>query len=205
MASPLYDALSVELSRTLEDAVATAGVSGDQHTSAYRDTLLNKACRSLQLKWIAAGNDDALRQYLNTEAQSLVGSTLALSSWTGDVLAIKSAYNTTDEKIVYPVLNDLKEEAQIGNNIYLSTTASSGIDKYYINANAFFLLGGTATSAIRLTYIKKHTTLAALDAGGAGDITIPSQYWEEVLKEAFRIFAMENPSAENTVKLQLLG
>jgi len=204
MASTNFDALNVQLSRMIEDPVAAATTDGDQYTSGYRDNLLNKACRDLQKRWAAEGNDDALRQYLNTEAQSLSSSTKALSSWTGDVLTIRSVYNSTDEVIPYPVANGLKEEAQTGNNRYLSVTANTSLgQKYYVNANAFFLLGGTATSSIRLTYVKKHATLAANDAGGAGDITIPNQYWEDVLREAFKIFAKENPSAENTVRLQL--
>jgi hypothetical protein len=203
MAIPNFDALNVKLSRMMEDAVSAATTDGDGFTSAYRDKLLNDALRRLQLKWWAIGQEDALRGYTNVEAQSLSSSELALSTWTGGVVGILSVYNATDEAIPRPISNELKEEAQTGNNKYISSAVNTDLQHYYINDSNFTLINGTATSSIRLTYIKQHTDLVANT--GSTDIAVPSQYWEVVLKEAIGIFWEENPSKENVVKMQLNG
>lgn len=209
MASPLYDAASVRFSRMIEDPVAAAATDGDQFTSAYRDVCLNAGIRRLMLRFAPQEppgvapfmlNDDFFRSYLVTEAQALVASVKALTGWTGGVFGILSVYNVTDEQIVYPSPNSFREELHTSNNIYY--IASTGQQRYTVNAGLFTLFGGTATSSIRLTYIKQHT---AMSAGASSDWLIAPQYEDMVLDEAFKVYAEENPSQENVVRMQLVG
>lgn len=209
MASPLYDAASVRFSRMIEDPVAAAATDGDQYTTAYRDVCINAGIRRLMLKFAPQEppgtvpfvvNEDFLRSYLVTEAQTLAASVKTLASWTGGVFGILSAYNVTDEQIVYPASNIFREELQTGNNGYY--IASSGQQRYTVNAASFTLFGGTATSSIRLTYIKQHT---AMVNGASSDWLIPAQYEDIVLDEAFKVFCEENPSQENVIRMQLVG
>jgi hypothetical protein len=276
MASPLFDALSVSLSRMIEDPVSSATTDGDAITSAMRSQFLNEGIRRCIKRWVAQGNQDAIREYINTESQTLASSTKALSSWTGGVFAILAARNTTDTAIPIPLSNQLVAEATSGVNRWL--LASSSNQKYYLNGGNFVLLGGTATSAISLTYVKQHTDLvaggsagtvvfdnawtassttitnftgvlsthvtgkfvgtdnggnyfertiatyvsatsftinSALVADGAGtagyivpptanDIIIPSQYWPEVLDEAYLVWAAQNPGNDSTLKMQMI-
>ena len=202
MASTNFDALSVRLSRMIEDAVAAATTDGDRFTSAYRDLLLNSGSRKLLKRAVDEKNDDLLRAYTNIEAQSLASNVKTLASWTGGVQAILSVYNATDETQVFPADPSMKEAIQNGHNKYLLATATQ--QRYILEAASFFLIGGTTTSSIRLTYVKAYTDLAANDAGGAGDILIPSQYYEMVLDYALMVFCEENPTNENIVRLQQL-
>lgn len=203
MASPNFDALNIRLSRMMDDAVAAATTNGDNYTSAYRDQLLNNACRRLQMQWISAGNDDALRGYINTASITLSSSVYSLASFAGGVLAIKSVYNTTDSVLVLPETNNLKAEVASGNNIYIRSSVSN--QRYFLNNANIEISGGTATSSLSVTYVKKHADLAANDAGSAGDLVIPDTYFEEILRQAAQIFYEQNPSKENVVKMQTNG
>ena len=202
MASTNFDALSIRLSRMIEDAVSAATTDGDRFTSAYRDLLLNSGSRKLLKRAVDEKNDDLMRAYINTEAQTLSSSTKTLASWTGGVQAILQAYNVTDEEMVYPAAPTFREELADGENIYQLATATQ--QRYIIHAASVLIFGGTATSSLRLTYVKAYTDLAANDSGGAGDILIPSQYYEVVLDYALMVFCEENPSNENIVRLQQL-
>ena len=199
MAIPNWDALNVELSRMVGDAVASASTSGIVWSDDERDAFLNEAIRRLLRKWIAVGNDSALRGYIATEAQSLTASVKALSGWTGGVDTILSVFNDTDDQIVYPASAELREEVATGNNPYL--LAGSAQQRYTINGGNFHLHGGTATSSIRLTYVTPHTNLS--NGVGSTDIAIPSQYWHDVLDMAL-VVAMENdPDQMNLTRATL--
>lgn len=196
MASPNFDDLSVRFSRIIEDPVATASTDGDAFTSAFRSHCINQGIRRLLRFWAINGPEDAIREYLNTEAQSMVASVKTLSSWTGGIHAIVSAYNVTDEQLLYQEPNDFREELLSSNNVFIQ--AGSGQQKFIVNAAQFQLFGGTATSSVRLTYVKQHTDLSA---GGSSDIAIPSQYWNDVLDAAAMYFWEQYPTQENVAKL----
>ena len=189
MASPNFDALNIRVSKLVGDAISTATTAGDKWSSGQRDNWLNAACRRMYDEAIANDDQNYLRGYINTESQTLSASVKTLSSWTGGVGRIFQAYNTTDEEIVRPRTNDLEQEILNGNNIYINSGTNA---QYYTLNNATFKLhGGTATSAVQLTYAKLHTDLAANDAGGAGDFVFPSQYFERILEEAYVVAKAE--------------
>lgn len=196
MASPNFDSLVVQLSRLIKDPVAAASTDGDAHTSAFRVQCVNEGVRRCLNRWVSQGRQDALREYIVTEAQALTASSKALSGWTGGVLAILAARNTTDTAIPLPLSNALVAEATSGNNKYLLASASN--QKYYLNNGNFVLLGGTATSSISLTYVKQHTDLTVANAT---DLAVPSHYFPEVLEEAFLYFCEQMPTQENLVRL----
>jgi hypothetical protein len=192
MAIPNWDALNVQLSREIGDAVAAASTSGVVWSDDQRDDFLNEAVRRLLRKWIAVGNNSALRGYIATEAQSLTSSQKLLSGWTGGVDTILAAYNDTDSQVVYPADVALREEVQTGNNPYLLATTSQ--QRYTVNNGYLYLHGGTATSSVRLTYVKPHTALS--NGVGSTDIAIPSQYWPMIIDMAIAV-AMESDPSEN--------
>lgn len=181
MASPNWDQLSIDLSKKIGDAVAAATTSGDTYTSAERDLFLNKAHRRWLLKQVEEQNWNALRGYMNREAKTLSNNVLALSSWTGGVAAILSAFNVTDSLYVRRLPDGYDGVASAGLNIYYTPSTTNQFWKQ--EGSVFRLLdGGTTTGdSIRLEYIKQHTNLAANDAGGNGDTLVPSQYFDEIL------------------------
>lgn len=199
MAIPNYDLLSVKLSREIGDGVAAATTDGVQWSSAHRDQFLNEAIRRILRKAALVRNGNIYREYVNTEAKSLVASVYALSSWTGGVDTVLDVYNVTDGVIVNPADASLKEELDTGINQFL--LASITQQRYTLNAGNFRLHGGTATSSIRLTYIKLHTDLVANT--GSTDIAIPSQYWHLVLEQAAAVALEADPDSTNLTRAAL--
>lgn len=181
MASPNWDAMSVDLSKKLDDAVAAATSDGDVWTSAQRDLLLNNACRKWMLKQFAAGNMNALKSYKNREGQALSNNSKALSGWTGGVFAILSAYNSTDALIVNRLPDGYVGVARAGANTYYTPSITNQF--FVIEAGSFILMdaGTTTTDTIVLEYIKEHT---ALSANGASDTSIPAGYYHEIVSLA---------------------
>lgn len=202
MASPNFDALSLRLSRELGDPVAAAATDGKRWSSTQRSAFLNAGIRTFILKAIRNQNFGALTGYVVEEAQSLSSNTKALSGWTGGVSWILSAYNVTDTVPIRPLRHHgLRSFIEPGGNQFITASASN---QYWVKDGSSFRLidGGTTTSdSIRLRFIKQHTDLAA---GGAGDIAIGSEYWEQVLDLAVSIGLIEKPTGENVARSVIL-
>lgn len=183
MASPLFDQLSIDLSKKLGDPVAAAATNGLVWTSALRTLLLNNAHRKWILKQLAAGNMNALGTYKNREGQALSNNAKALSAWTGGVSAILSAYNSTDALIVKRLPDGYVGVARSGANTYYTPSTTN---QFWVReAGSFILLDGGATTGdtIVLEYIKDHTDLSA---GGASDTLVPSPYFHEIVALAMQ-------------------
>ena len=206
MASPNFDALSVQHSKNINDPVAAAATNGFRWTSAQRTYHLNEAIRRL-LKLFArvarmkveAGvpasrEMDFLDSYMAVEAQSLSNNIKALSSWTGGVMEILSAYNATDSLPINRLKDTLYSHVQTGGNSFL--TASTTRQYWLRDASSFRLVdGGTTTGdSISLRYVKPHTDLSA---GGASDILVTSTYWGLVLDMAMKVALEENADSES--------
>ena len=214
MASPLYDAISIQHSKNITDPVAAAATNGSRWSTTQRDSHLNDACRRLFRIYFnlatakEKANRDAsnewrfLEPYLAEEAQSLTANTKTLASWTGTASFIISAYNATDSlpvKLLLP--NSLRFQVETGG---IGQIAASTTNQYYILDGASFrLLDGTANSSdsIKLRYVK---AFVALSAGGATDILISSVYWDQVLDMAQVVAFEEYPTAENSQKVTAL-
>jgi subtilisin family serine protease len=183
MASPLYDALVVKFSKMAGDPVAAATTDGKIWTGALRDVIFNQAQNRWLRKTVEGDNKNALRAYIATEAQTLSGSALALSSWTGGVSFILSVYNATDAVLVKRLPDGYDAIARAGTNSYY--TASSTNQFWKQESGSFRLLGGTATSSIRLEYVKAPVTLAS---NGASEVLlVPPAYYDELVDLAFKI------------------
>lgn len=178
MASPLYDAISVDLSKKLSDAVASATSDGDIYTSAMRDLFLNNAIKRWMLKEVGVENWNALRGYKAREGQALSNNSKALSGWTGGVVAVISAYNSTDTLLVNRLPDGYTAVARSGANSYYSPSTTNQF--WQIEGASFILLDGGSTTGdtIVLEYIKEHT---ALSANGSSDTSVPSAYFAEIL------------------------
>lgn len=183
MASPNYDSLSVELSKRLDDAVATASTSGDVWSTTQRDIPLNDACKQLMAKYAAqieAEGEmspawDFFRSLLNSEGQAMTSNSIALSSYTGGVFKIISVLNGTT--VVKPLPQDwIDDIADIP--WYDAATTNQ---YYYIQAGNLINTGGAATDTMTLRYIKNWSNLTA---SNATDIPIPSRYFQEILDVA---------------------
>lgn len=143
---------------------------------------MNLAQRRWMKKQMEAGNYNALKGYRNTEAQTLAASVKALSGWTGGVFTILSAYNATDTVLVRRRPDGYDSTARAATNSYY--TASATNQWYIVEGATLRLDGGTATSSIRLEYIKEPVTLVQ---GGASEvILIPSNYYDELLDLAVK-------------------
>lgn len=186
--------------------MAAAATNGFRWTSAQRTNHLNEALRRLlrlfarvaRMKLeagISTGAEmDFLDPYIAVEAQSLTNNVKALSSWTGGVMEILSAYNATDSLPLNRLKDRLYSHVQTGGNSFL--TASTTRQYWTRDAGNFRLIdGGTTTGdSISLRYVKPHTDLAA---GGASDILVTSTYWDLVLDMALKVAMEENATAES--------
>lgn len=211
MASPNFDALSVQHSKNINDPVAAAATNGFRWTSAQRTYHLNEAIRRILKLYArvarmkmeagvpASREMDFLDAYMAVEAQSLSNNTKALSSWTGGVMEILSAYNATDSLPVSRLKDTLYSHVQTGGNGFLTASTTR---QYWLRDGSSFRLvdGGTTTGdSISLRYIKPHTDLSA---GGASDILVTSPYWGLVLDMAMKVALEENADPQSAQTAQ---
>jgi len=160
MASPNFDALSIALSKKLGDPVAAAATDGKVWTSALRTLLLNDAHRKWTLKQLSAGNMNALKHYKNREGQALTNNVLPLTTWTGGVAAIISAYNSTDAVYVKRLPDGMVGHARAASNTYYTPSTTN---QFWVVEDGSFVLmdGGTTTGdTIVLEYVRPHADLA---------------------------------------------
>lgn len=205
MPSPLFDTLSIRLSRELGDPVAAAATDGKRWSSAQRSSFLNAGIRAFILKAVKYGNWGALTGLVAEEAKALVANVLTLATtggWTGGVSWIMSAYNVTDNLPIKPLLNhNLRSFVKTGGSQFLVASATN---QYWVKDGLTFrLLDGVAnsTDSIELRYVKQHTDLTA---GFATDIPVGSEYFEEVLDLAVSIGLIEMPKSENVARSVVL-
>ena len=185
MASPLYDGLSVELSKRLDDAVAAASSSGDVWSTTQRDIPLNFACKTLMTKYGAEEDTDFFRSLIESEGQAMTSNEIALSSYTGGVFKILSARNGTT--VVKPLPQDWVDDiASIESMPWYNATTTN--QYYYEESGNLVNVGGGATDTITLRYVKNWSDLTA---SNATDIPVPSQYFAEILDVAVKYALQE--------------
>ena len=81
MATPNFDALSVQHSRNIGDKVAAATTDGTATSSLQRSTHLNNAIRKWHADMLAIGNKNALSGYIvESPGVSLANNVISLSS-----------------------------------------------------------------------------------------------------------------------------
>ena len=178
MASPNWDSLSVELSKRLDDAAATASTNGDVWSTTQRDIPLNDACKQLMAKYWAQGELDFFRSLVESDGQAMTSNEIALSSFSGGVFRIISARNGTT--VVKPLPVDWVED--VGSHSLISWYDAGTNNQYYhIESGNLVNIGGAATDTMTLRYIKNWTNLTA---GNATDIPIPPAYFPEVIQLA---------------------
>lgn len=200
MPSPNFDAMSVNLSKKLGDPVSAAANDGKVWTSALRTVLLNNAHRKWMFKELAAGNMNALQTYKSREGQALSNNAKALSGWTGGVMAILSAYNSTDGVIVNRLPDGYVGVARSSSNTYYTPSTTNQF--WVVEAGSFILMdGGTTTGdTIVLEYVKPHTDLSA---GGSTDTSVPAHYWHEVVEIAMAEGLEERSKPEDRALAQV--
>jgi hypothetical protein len=203
MASPLYDALSIQHSKNIGDPVAAAATDGKRWSSVQRDTHLNEACRRLIRAFLSFdfGDEITVRMkdagffsggYWASEEQTLSSNVKALSGWTGTAQYILTARNTTTNLPIYPLPSELEDFIRTSQNKYL--TAGTSNMYYMVDGANLRVLGSAATDKVTLSYIKAH---AALSAGGSTDILVPATYWSLVTDMAMKVAFEEYPTADN--------
>lgn len=195
MASPLFDAISVQHSKNIGDSVAAAATDGNRWTSAQRTFHLNSAIRKWLIMKATVRDWFALRGYVNEEAQTLSSNAKTLVSWTGDVAWIIEAYDSTTSLPIKRLPEHLRIWIKTGGNSYI-TSATSNL-YWVVDASTLRVYGSAATDSILLTYVKKHTDLSA---GGASDIVVDSPYWPQILDLATGIAMEDDPTQFNVAR-----
>ena len=200
MASPNFDALNLQHSKNIGEAVAAAATNSSRWTAAQRSYHLNEAIRRLIKYHIVPNiadtidvfirNTGFLNPHITTEAQALSSNVKALSGWTGTASWILSAYNTTDSLPVVPVPQRIVPYTSAGGNSYLLASATNQM--YTIDGGNFRLLDGVSnsTDSITLRYIKAHSDLSV---GGASDIIITDNFNDWILDMAYKVAFEELP------------
>jgi len=201
MASPNFDSLSVSLSHLIDDPVAAAATDGSTVTSAYRTIFLNDGVRNCLRNWVQRGDWMALRSYLLDGSATLENNSKTLSSWTGTPFIILSAKNSTDNVLINEAPQELKHVLDTG--MYSNYFTASATNQFYVVTGGSFVLidGGTTTGdTVYLRYVKEHTNLTVANST---DIEIDSQYWDELLQEAYKIYLRRYPTTKNMQALQI--
>jgi hypothetical protein len=205
-----FDELNVTLSQYMEDKVSTAPSNG-RYSSAFRVALLNDASRNLHSANIKFEGDEALeasvvnsqimRSYISEETQSLSDGEILLTAFTGGVAAILAVWNAVTDTAIKPLGGS--DEAVIRNAGSGSFIKPSNYKQYYmVQDGKIVLVASTANNSdsITLMYVKPYTDLAV---GGA--ILFPVNVHTQILNEAFKLFCMKNPTADNVAKLKAIS
>lgn len=209
MASPNFDALSVQQSKNIGDPVAAATTDGKRWSSAQRSYHLNEAIRRWLRKQFLNGmiresrtqdagkNWENLGSYVVQGTGALTASVKSLSSFDGTntVAHIIDCYNSTDAVPVKRLPQHFYRWAQTGGNSFLTSSATNQF--FVVDGGNIRLLGGTATSTLSLRFVKAHSDLSA---NGSSDIAIPSQSWDQILDLAFKVAMEEVGDSESAAK-----
>ena len=182
MSLPIYDPLQVQLSRFIRDKVTNATDDGKIWTSAQRDNIMNLSIRrwiQMVVQRILAAEKanvvpvrhyERLSGYLNEEVQSMIANVLPLTTWTGSVDHIFTAYNVTKGQNVSPLPDDDFRFYSPSQGTFMGASSSN---QYFVyDSSDFHLLDGatTTTDSIKLRYLKRHSNLVA----GGGSTTVVS-------------------------------
>lgn len=211
MASPLYDALSIQHSRNIGDAVAAAGTNGSTFSTTQRDNHLNNAIRRLIRNVVAINRPRAMRglktnyepiqAYIVDSPQvALVANAISLTAagfTGGEIDEVLSVINATSNKFIKPVPPNMSYfvHSNIAVNSFL--TASSTNQFWYVQGGNLTVTGSGATDNIEVKYVKRHT---ALTAAFASDILITSPYWNILLDYALVEALQDRPNDKNVVR-----
>lgn len=198
MASANFDQLHVDLSRRLDDGVASASTAGNVFSVAQRSLFLNEAVKRLMFKYKAkveregelSSAWDFFRSLITSEGQATTSNSIALSSYTGGVFKILKATNST--VVVKPVPLDMIEDIALSIIPWFDSSTTN--QYYHIQAGNLTTVGAGATDTITLRYIKDW---ADMTPAYASDIPIPSKYFHQILDIAYRVAMEEVASAES--------
>lgn len=180
-----------------DDPVASAATDGARLTSAKRDSFLNNGIRVWIEKVYQSKQLEPLNAYIQESTVSLSSGKYALSSFSPACAFILGVRTSTQHIEFVPET--------------LYNIAILGVDKYYTVGASHYLwtwnnaqlqVAGASSDSVTVRYIQRHTDLSA---NGATDIAIQSPYWEEIIREAFKIYCLEDPTQENLIKLQALN
>lgn len=204
MASPIYDALSVQHSRNIRDTVAAAATNGTNISSAQRDIHLNNACRIwMKLKFLAK-DWNALRPVLGNATGTLSTATITLSAVTGGVLKIRKLLVTnTTLYVVNPVPDELLGELfnTTTQNSFVAPSATRPLYTIRGSTLTVYPTASFASNAYTMEYVKQHV---ALSAGGATDILIEKDYHDEILSLAYIESEKEKADPTSIERIKLL-
>lgn len=199
MPSPNYDNLHLRLARMIDDRVTVATANGNAITSALRDVFLNNGIRKWVDKKITIEDREALRSYIKERVipvDALFQIQTALLS--PKIYHLMTVWNETLKLQVFPT------PVGVARRVF-ETTYTAGIihNLYYqwLKENqAIRFVGSSPGNNIEFIIVEQHTDLTA---NNATDILIETQYFDEVLDEAFLLYCQEYPTAENIARLQV--
>ena len=191
MASPIYDALSVQHSKNIGDPASSASTDGKIWSSVQRDNHFNVAIKRWMLRQAQDGNLNALRGYIGTDSQSLSSNVVARTTYSGSVFYIISAYNATNSVFIDRIDENLRLDIVNSRIPFLAPTTYQEYWSYEgLNIRIY---GAGATDSITLHYVKEHTDLSA---GASADIVIPKTHHGEILDLAYKVAQEENADPE---------
>jgi hypothetical protein len=201
MASPLFDAISVQHSRNIGDAVAAAATDGSSITSAQRTQHINNAIRRfIRVKYLTK-DYDCIIQYINeSAATAMTSNLLSLSGLTPTVAWIIDIKNTTG---TVQFVKPLPQELQIYFNSNVTTNSflqPSSTNQYWTRKGTSVQnFGGGATDNLVIRYVAQHT---ALSAGGSSDILIDNQYYDIIYEMALQEYYSDYPDEVNAIRMK---
>lgn len=189
MATPLFDAISMKLSRRLNDPVSwtagNAGSDGSQFSNLERTRYLNQANIFIQNAFYYT-NQDRCRQVL--EAQVKTSSALTLSSSGVSIVSTATDYDgkwfaiaVSGSTLIY-TYHPRREELTnaVNSNLYNVFTIETG--KLFVYQSGAVLNSGTAT----ITYLAKDE----VTQHSATDILLQGAFYD-LLVDIAVIFALE--------------
>ena len=211
MATPNWNTLNLQHSRNIGDAVVSVIDDGTGWSSVQRDNHLNIACQQWWLQMFTQSqvsiedNDFSfaqfgLRGYINEEILNLSNYTFDTSKLSNGCAYIISLINLSYNPYQYIRKASLKEADYSQTSLNKFLTTHIDYQKFVMNGEIITCLGSAPSDNVRVTYLSPHNNISV---NGAVDIPINSEYWDEILKLAFGVYAKEDPDPITIGRYQL--
>jgi hypothetical protein len=188
MASPNFDELHARFSRAIEDPVtaATAASDGDV-SSASRSDYLNRSINEfVQDVYRLIGRQrtqKALQGMVDTQAITIASAGVSAET-TYQNLPLEFVKVGSTNKYI---LRHSKPDLDNFRDVHIDYAYVIEAGKLYVYELGVIVNAGTGT----FYHVGYRNDLVAVDAGGAGDTTLPKQFWDAVVELAVRFYYLD--------------
>lgn len=199
MASPKLDAINVQFSRKIGDAVASASTAGNILSAAERDTYINLALNEVFRKYweLVQGNSEKFLEifpelHKSLQVTTTAGGTFVLAAANSyDFFKMIDAYTVTSPKYIKFLEKTLRTVVVTGANTLYTPSADHLVGFEIEGTLEFYPAASFNAQNVKINYIRRPVDPAngnAFSNGGTNDIPFYSIWSEEIAETAYRIW-----------------